>query len=229
MREKHTTYLSSIPDTFFPVERFQNYIHLGTEKTFAKGSTVVMPGEATKSLIYVVSGKLRINKVIDDGRERLVYFAGQHGLLGRMHDTCNIIYVLALEDSKVCIFSKEQLKEVFRQDEELIFDVLTNYLTKTSYYMKQAAEIDYFYPSVRVARLLYDLYLTNGTQAGDFYEIDTDLSLTGISEITGAHYVTVSKVLGHLKKQNILEKQKYKIIIYDLEKLKELTQTTRIF
>ncbi len=56
-----------------------------------------------------------------------------------------------------------------------------------------------------------------------------DLSLQFISEITGAHYVTVSKVLKYLKEQKIIEKKKDKIIIHDLERLKELTHEKHIY
>jgi CRP/FNR family transcriptional regulator len=228
MEEKSLKCLAAIPDTFFPVERFLKYIHLGTVKTYAKGSAIIMPGEITQTLMFVVSGKLRINKFIDDGRERLVYVAGKYGLVGRLYETCNDIYVLAMDESQVCFFTKQQLKEAFRLDEELIFDVLKNYLTKVSFYMKQAAEMDYFNPTVRVVRLFYELHISSGSGAGNFSEINTDLTLKSISEITGAHYVTVSKVLGYLKKQNIMEKKKHTIIIYDVDRLKALTHETHI-
>ncbi|WP_368292965.1 Crp/Fnr family transcriptional regulator [Dehalobacter sp. TBBPA1] len=229
MEEELNKNLVPIPDTFFPVERFQQHVDLGTTKYFAKGSVVVMPGEATSVIIYVVSGKLRVDKIIDDGRERLLYYAGQYGLIGRLYETCNDIYVMAIEDSRICFFSKQQLREVFRRDEELVFDLLKNYVTKMSYYIKQFAEIDCFSPAVRIVRLLYELYLTQSIPLEDSYEINIDLSLKNISEITGAHYVTVSKVLNCLKSENILEKKKNKIIIYDSEKLKTLTQGTHIF
>jgi CRP/FNR family transcriptional regulator len=218
-----------IPDTFFPVEKLENYIHFGTAKSYGRGSAVVMPGEDIQTIIYVISGKLRVNMLIDDGRERLIFFAGKHGILGRLFPTCNEIYTVALEDSKVCIFSIQQLKQIFRIDDELIFDILRNYLSKVSYYMKQTAEMDYFYPTVRVVRLLHQLCISRGISVGNSYEVSIDLSLKSISEITGAHYVTVSKVIGCLKKQNILDKKKDKIIIHNLERLKELTLETHIF
>ncbi|SHN50235.1 Crp/Fnr family transcriptional regulator [Desulfitobacterium chlororespirans] len=228
MEYRLTRYLAALPDTFFPVERFQQHTESGMVKFFNKGSLVLRPGEATSALIYVISGKVRVNKMIDDGRERLAYYAGQHGIIGRLYETCNDIYIIALEDSEVCFFTQLQLKEIFRRDEDLIFDLLRNYLSKVSYFIKQSTEIDYFNPTIRVVRLLYELLLTSGVRVESFFEIPTQLSLTDISEITGAHYVTVSKVFGHLKKQHIAERKKHKIIIYDMEKLKRLTQETQI-
>ncbi|MCM1566771.1 Crp/Fnr family transcriptional regulator [Dehalobacter sp. 4CP] len=219
----------AIPDTFFEVERLQEFINLGTVKTYAKGSAVMWPGDKCSSLIYVVSGRLRVNKLLDDGRERLVYFTGKHGLVGKLYETCNDSYAIALEDSKVCFFSKEQLKKIFSLNDEIPFDIIRNYLSKTSYYMKQAAEIDYFNPAVRIVRLFYELYIANGVKTGDHYEINIQLSLENISEITGTHYVTASKVIGWLRKNKVMEKKRKKIIIYDAEKLKMMTQGTHVF
>lgn len=221
--------LAAIPDTFFPVERFERHIQSGTVKTFSRGSAVLLPGESASALIYIISGKVRINKMIDDGRERLAYYAGRHGVVGRLYETCNEIYIITMEDCRVCFFSPQQLKDIFHRDEELIFDLIRNYLAKVSYFMKQTAEIDYFNPTIRVIRLLYELMIATGIRGEDSIEIPTELSLTDISEITGTHYVTVSKVFGCLKKQKIAEKKKNKIIIYDVEKLKNLTQETQIF
>lgn len=218
-----------IPDTFYPVKKLQEFVELGTVKSYSRGSTVVLPGEEPNTLIYVLSGRLRVNLVFDDDRERLVYFAGNYTFVGRLFQTYNNIYVVAIEDSKVCFFNKEQLTRIFRRDEEVIFDVIRNYLSKVSYYMRQTAEMDYFNPAVRVVRLLYELAASKGVALDGSYEVDIDLSLRSISEITGTHYVTVSKVLGFLKRQNILEKKKNRIIIYDMEKLRILTQETSIF
>lgn len=218
-----------VPDTFYPVPKLQDYVHLGTVKSFAKGSTVVFPGEEPHAIIYVLSGKLRVDLVFDDDRERLMYFAGMHTFVGRLFETYHNLYIIAMEDSRVCLLNEEQLAKIFREDEQIIFDVIRNYLSKTSYYMRQVAEMDYFNPAVRVIRLLYELCNSKGTAGANSCEVDNDLSLTSISEITGAHYVTVSKALGYLKRHHILEKKREKIFVYDMKKLKMLTHETHIF
>lgn len=220
---------SGMPDIFFSVEKLQQYIHFGTLKSYVKGSAVLLPGDASSALIYVVSGKLRVNKLFPDGRERMIYITGKHGLVGKLFETCNDTYVIAVEDSTACFFAKEQLKKIFQLDEDIVFDIIRNYLSKVSYYIKQTAEMDYFNPTVRVVRLLYELCITNGIKVDNSYEINIQLSLENISEITGTHYVTVSKVLGCLRRQHILEKKRKKIIVHDLDKLKILTEEKHVF
>ncbi|MDJ0304529.1 MULTISPECIES: Crp/Fnr family transcriptional regulator [Dehalobacter] len=221
----------AIPDTFYPIEKLREFTHIGVVKTYAKDSNVILPGGKDYMLVYVLSGRISLNLMTEDGRERVIYFSGENGILGRLYkmENDNDAYAVAIEDSKVCLFFEEHLRIIFRQDEDMIFEVLRNCLSKVSYYMRQTIERDFYNPTIRILRLLHGLYLTNGISVGDSYEIRMDLSLQFISEITGAHYVTVSKVLKYLKEQKIIEKKKDKIIIHDLEKLKELTHEKHIY
>ncbi|MCM1566151.1 MAG: Crp/Fnr family transcriptional regulator [Dehalobacter sp.] len=217
-----------VPDTFFPIEKLVKYTHLGSVKTYPKGSTVVFPGDRMLTLGYVIYGRLRINAFIEDEREKLMYFAGQHCILGLLFTEFSGIYAVATEDSQVCFFTEQQIRQIFRTDDDIVIDVLKNYQSKINYYAKQVTEMNYFNPTVRVVRLLYKLCLASGIEVDDCIEINIDLSMKDISEITGTHYVTVSKVLGWLRRQNILEKKKNKIIIRNLAKLNILTHETHI-
>lgn len=228
MKKEINEYNVVLPDTFFPVERLQRYIHLGSTKSYPKGSAVVLPGDRVKMLIYVISGRLRISMVIDDERERLVYFAGRNCLLGLLFTEYSDVYAVTTESSRVCLFSEQQVRQIIQMDNDISLEIFKNYQSKVSYYMKQVTEMDCFNPTVRIVRLLYQLCIAKGIKIDNAYEVDSTLTLKSISEITGAHYVTVSKVLSCLKKQNILEKKKEKIIIYDLPKLNSLTQETQI-
>ncbi|NLI93535.1 MAG: Crp/Fnr family transcriptional regulator [Peptococcaceae bacterium] len=228
MKKEIKGYRVVIPDTFFPVEKFNQFIHLGSVKRYSKGSAVVLPGDKVQKLIYVISGRLRISMITDDERERLIYFAGKNCVLGLLFTECSDVYAVAMENSQVCLFSEHQVRQIFQMDQDIVFDILKNYQSKVSYYMKQVTEMDYFNPTVRVVRLLHQLCISQGVEVGNSYEVNIELTMKSISEITGAHYVTVSKVLGCLKKQKILEKKKDKIIIHNLERLNMLTHETQI-
>ncbi|WP_368292981.1 Crp/Fnr family transcriptional regulator [Dehalobacter sp. TBBPA1] len=233
MQENFGKWMGGIPDTFYAVSKLEKYVHYGTAKLYSKGSYIGFSGEGRSELFYVLNGKVQLNYIFDDGRERMVYFGGKHSVFGHLYhyaykstfEGC----LLALEDSKVCHFSEEQIEHIFQLDRDIILDLLKNSNAKASYFMKQAVEMDYFNSAVRVVRLLHDLCISMGVPVDSHIEVSIKLTLKNISEITGAHYVTVSKVFTLLKRQDILVKKNGKMIIYNLEKLKELTQRTQIF
>ncbi|TCX53489.1 Crp/Fnr family transcriptional regulator [Dehalobacter sp. 14DCB1] len=219
----------TIPDTFYPVEKLQRFVHLGVVKSYAKGSAVILPGDECM-LIYVLSGKIQLNMVTEEGRQRLVYFCGKNGVMDRIFQMNNDnAYATAIEKCRVCFFSKEQLLTIFQTDSDLYFEIMKNLFAKGIYFMKQTVEMELYNPTVRIVRLLYGLCISNGIPVGDSYEVRLELSQKQISEISGVHFVTVSKVLGYLEKQRIIEKKKGKIIIHDLDRLKELTFEKRLF
>jgi CRP-like cAMP-binding protein len=211
-----------LPDTFYPVCKLKNYIHLGSQHSYYKGETVLLPDEVLGKIIFVVSGKLNVSKITDDGRERFIYSGGQYCFMDRLFTFENDhMLIVAGEDSRVCFFSKEQLLTVFKQDEEIIIDVLRHYDSKVYYFMNLSNEINLYSPSVRLLRLFYELNQSKGEYYNGVWEVEIELTNKKISEITGLHHVTVSKILGSLKKEGILKKRKNKIVIYDLEKLKD--------
>jgi Cyclic nucleotide-binding domain. len=206
--------LRSIPDTFYPVEKLKDFTHMGTVKTYAKGSTIVFPDDENYMLIYVLSGRISVSVLADEEKEKLIYYTGENGIIcARMYHMDNDnIYIVATQKSKVCYFSEEQLSTIFSQDNAIIFEIIKSFISKVRFCTKQNLELTYYNPTNRILRLLHEVYLSNGILVGDSYEICINLSLKFISQITGAHYVTVCRVLGYLKKQKIVEKIKTKLL-----------------
>lgn len=212
-----------LPNNFYPVKQLKNYTHLGVIRNYGKGDTVVLPGEILAKIIYVLAGRLSISFLNEDGRQKIMFYADPYTFCDRLFtaDSC-AVQVVSVEASRVCFFSKEQLSEIFRMDEKVVFDFITGYSSKCSYFMQETQEMALYGSSVRVLRLLYKLCLTQGKQVKNTYQIDIKLPHKLISEMTGIHYVTISKLFGYLRKENILHKTTSKIIIYDLAKLKNL-------
>ncbi|EQB21428.1 Transcriptional regulator, Crp [Dehalobacter sp. UNSWDHB] len=208
---------------FYPMKKLQNYIHMGVIRDYRKGDSIVLPGELIDRIVYVLSGKLSISFLNEDGRKKIMFYADPYTFSDRLFpvDPC-AVHVVSVENSTVCFFSKEQLSEIFQMDKEVIFEFITSYSSKCSYFMRETNEIALYGSSVRVLRLLYDLCLNQGKLVDGVYQIDVKLSQKSISEMTGIHYVTVCKLFGYLRKANILHKTTNKITVFDLQGLENL-------
>lgn len=212
-----------IPESFYPVDRLEKYMYLGRTCFYPKGSIILSQGMETNTLMYVQSGCLAVSMGMDDGHNKFLFHIsgrsiGMTTFLSEYHE----LQIQAVKNSTVCFFSVEQILGIFREDEQIILDVLQNILTKVYYFMAQARDLNYCRPSSRVFRLLYNLCLNEGKLVGDCYIINSNLTQKAIGEITGTHYVTVCKLLNILEKQEVLKKTKEKIIVYDLDRLKNM-------
>ncbi|HWQ40997.1 MAG TPA: Crp/Fnr family transcriptional regulator [Desulfosporosinus sp.] len=212
-----------IPEFFHSVEGLDKYMHLGHTRSFTKGSILLSQGTKADSVLYVHSGCLELSIGKDDGQNKFLFHIREHSIgMTIFLSTSHELQLTAIENSTVCFFSIEQLLEIFHDDDQLLLDFLQNVLTKTYYFMVQARDLNYSRPSSRVFRLVYNLCIAEGTLIDSSYHINTNLSQKAIGEITGTHYVTVCKLFNLLNKQGVAKKTKDKIIVYNLERLKEL-------
>ncbi|RNC62966.1 MAG: Cyclic AMP receptor-like protein [Candidatus Dichloromethanomonas elyunquensis] len=212
-----------LPGNFYPIKKLKNYTDLGMIRNYERRDSVVLPGEKIDRIIYVVSGRLSINFLNDDGRQKLMFYADPYTFADRLFqvDDC-YVHVVSEEKSTVCFFAKERLLEVFQKDKEVLCEFITSYASKCGYFMREAKEMALYNSSARVLRFLYNLCLTKGKLVDNVYEINMKLPQKAISEITGVHHVTISKIFGSLKKANVLRKTSNKIIVSDVTRLKDL-------
>ncbi|MGI1659255.1 MAG: Crp/Fnr family transcriptional regulator [Desulfitobacterium sp.] len=212
-----------IPETFHRVEQLEQVVHLARTRTYAKGTIILAQGMEFDEILYVQKGCLAVSMGADDGHQKFLFHISEGSIvlptfLGEYHE----MQIHAVKNSTISFFKVEQILDISRQDERIMLDVLQNLLTKVYYFMGQARDLNFYRPSSRVFRLLYNLCINEGQQVGDHYEINFSLTQKTIGEITGTHYVTVCKLFQLLDKQGILTKSKDKMIIYDLERLKSL-------
>ncbi|TCX53469.1 Crp/Fnr family transcriptional regulator [Dehalobacter sp. 14DCB1] len=212
-----------IPESFNRVDRLEKYVHLGSTRPFCKGSVVLSQGSETNNVMYVQSGCLAVSMGADDGHNKFLFQIGEQSIgmttfLSENHE----LQIVAVKDSVVCFFTIEEVLKICHEDEQLIVDIIQNLSSKVYYFMTQSRDLNFSRPASRVFRFLYNLCLHDGKQIEDYYIIHSNLTQKAIGEITGTHYVTVSKLLTILEKQKVLRKTKDAIYVYNLEKLKNM-------
>lgn len=212
-----------IPDAFHRIEQLDRFLHLARTRTYDKGSIIVSQGTKFEEFIYVQKGCLVVSMGTDDGDQKFLFHInegsiGQAAFLGEYHE----VQIQAAKNSMVSFFTVKQILEIIRQDEKTFLDLMQNIASKTYYFMSQARDLNFYRPSSRVLRLLYNLCMAEGKFMGDCYIIQSNMTQKTIGNITGTHHVTVCKLLNVLEKQHILKKTKDEIIVYDLNKLKNM-------
>jgi CRP-like cAMP-binding protein len=72
------------------------------------GELVVLPGEVIHKFIYVLTGKLQVNFLFSDGRERMVCFGGKHCMFNYLfqynsdNTDCEIDLLIMRFSGKAC-------------------------------------------------------------------------------------------------------------------------------
>jgi CRP/FNR family transcriptional regulator len=103
-----------------------------TPKRFVKGEEVVRPGQYFRSVLLVLSGKIKMYSEDDDGNELFVYFL-EPGAVCTLSVTgsgplqMSELRARALEDTEVLLVPQEVMRRLMAEDTRWLEFVLENY------------------------------------------------------------------------------------------------------
>lgn len=202
----------------------QDRIHsLIIRKKYRKGEFLLMEGDFQESLIILHSGKVKVFRYTQDDKEQILYilsegdFFGERNLFQKLKSTC---FIEALEDTDICLISGnaflaflknhpetsvKMLEEMSRRMERLE-DALQYMGTKSS--------------ESRVTSVLVDFAAQFGRPQSGGILLELPLSREGIANYIGITRETVSRKLGLLQDEGLIEPiGNKKMLIPDLQKL----------
>jgi CRP/FNR family transcriptional regulator len=190
-------------------------------QSFTKGTFLSMEGDACQYFPIVKSGLIRVYKLGPKGQEMTLYRIepGQSCILTISCLLSNHNFpALAVveEDCEVVLIQEKILREwlsKYNQWNQYIFDYLSQVLMNV---LKILENISFKRTDTRIIEYLLSAVINLG------YEIKTTHQKLALD--IGTAREVVSRSLKNLEKQNMIELQRGKIIVKDLDKLKkELT------
>lgn len=99
-------------------------------RRFVAGQTIIPEDEATDFVGCVLSGILRMQKTLADGRQHIVGLLVEGDMFGRIFDGASEFSVEAATDVEFCAFPRAQFEALLRRAPDLDRAVLLNILTE---------------------------------------------------------------------------------------------------
>ena len=198
---------------------------VGVRTKYKKGSIILLEEEAGAALFVIVSGKVKIVRTDDDGREVILSILGENDFFGEMA----ILDGLARSASVVAI-TKADLFMIHRRDFlNLLTDFpavaisllkeLTMRLRKADAQIKSLSLKD---AAGRVANVILQLADDIGRIRKGRVEIDELPLQQDLANMAGTSRETISRMVHLFIKKGHVELQGNKLIINDYEKFKNL-------
>lgn len=200
---------------------------ISAEKTCAiykKGQTIFYEGNQPHGVFCIHSGKVKIHKLGDDGREQIVRFAKSGNVLGyraMLSDEHYYASATALEDTTVCFFPKNVYMTALKNNADLAlqtirllaYDLRSAEMMVTNMAQKQVKE--------RVADALVMLKDYYGVE-DDGATINAVLTREEIANIAGTSTETSIRMLAGLKNDKVISLVGKKIKILDMARLEQI-------
>ncbi|MFN8253979.1 MAG: Crp/Fnr family transcriptional regulator [Ferruginibacter sp.] len=189
---------------------------------FNKGDSIFREGGFPAGIFFIREGKIKKFKTDKDGKEHVIYIAGNGELMGYHAVLSNEPYpdsATAIEKSQVIFIPKEDFLEVLQES-----DILGKRLLKilSHDYAVLANNIaTYAHKPVkeRLALQLAVLCEKYKTVPGSNAPVSINISRDDLASLVGTARENVVRLLSALKAENILETKGSKIVIHNIGQL----------
>jgi len=200
-------------------------VRVGVRKKYAKGSIILLEQDTGAALFVIISGKVKIVRTSDDGREVILAILGESEFFGEM----SLLDGMARSASVVAM-SKVELFTIHRQDFLRLLKTvpsvtlallmeMTMRLRRADAQIKSLSLRD---STGRVANVILQLADSIGVMKKGRVEIAELPVQQDIANMAGTSRETISRVVHQLIKQGQVELRGNKLIINDYEKFRTL-------
>ncbi|WP_407652059.1 Crp/Fnr family transcriptional regulator [Aquibacillus koreensis] len=190
-----------------------------------KNSFLFQQGEEVSELYIILSGRIQIGKISPDGRELTLRICSKGDIVGELSvfDE-NVKYLLnakVTEDCELAVIKKNTLEEKLLTNNWLAIEFMK--IMSFNYRRDQTKFRDLVLHGKKGALYSTLIRLSNsyGVKQKDGILIDIVLTNQELANFCGTSRESVNRLLNELKRNNILSMEKNKIIIHDLQHLKD--------
>jgi CRP/FNR family transcriptional regulator, cyclic AMP receptor protein len=191
---------------------------------YKKDQFIYFPEETADHIYMIAEGRVKIGHYLDDGKEVINTILGHGEIFGELAlagELKRTDFAQVMDDkTSVCPLALEDLKALMYDNKELSFKMIKLIGLRL---MKLERKIDLLVfkdARTRIVEFLKDAATWKGKKVGFETMIPTKLTHKDIGALTGTSRQTVTTILNELKDQNLINFDRRKILIRDLEKLK---------
>ncbi|PAE20631.1 Crp/Fnr family transcriptional regulator [Bacillus sp. 7504-2] len=198
-----------------------------TDRRFkmTKGTFLYQEGMTANEVYIILSGKIQISKISADGRELSLRICSTNDICGELsiftHSPKYMLNALVIDDAEIAAVKKDTLEKEMLRNGSLAFEFMkwmSDHSRKT-----QTKFRDLVLNGKKGALYSTLIRMTNsyGVHLSDGILIDLPLTNQELANFCGTSRESTNRILNELKRENIISVAKGKIVIHDLQFLKD--------
>lgn len=207
-----------------PPEQIEDLAMIVTDQTFGKGEIIFAEGEDADGFYVVITGRVKIFKLSPDGKEQILHFFGPGEPFGEVPVFTGQHFPASaevMEESRVFFFPRKSFVDLIKRTPSLALNMLA-ILSKRL--RRFAALIDDLSLKEVPGRLAaYLLYLSDQNRGAKVLELA--VTKAQLASLLGTIPETLSRILGKLSAQGLIESDGRRIRIMDREALRDLAES----
>ncbi len=193
---------------------------------YKKGDIIYREGEKPAGLLCLSAGKVKIFKEGIGGREQIVRMAKPVGFIGYRALFAEENYMasaLAIEDSKICVISKNILFSVLKRNSDLSLTIIKSFACELGFSNNRTVTLTQKHIRGRLAESLIFLKDTYGLEE-DQKTIKVYLSREDLANLSNMTTSNAIRTLSNFASEKVISLDGRKIKILNPEKLEFISE-----
>lgn len=194
-----------------------------THGSYRKGEYIFRQNEPADKLYFITSGRVKIGTEGEGTRSvtKAILVAGEiFGELIVAGQNHRREFALAVENTEVCVISKEAMTGLFRDHSALYYYMMQLIGNRVVRMEKRLESLVFKDSRSRIVEYLLDLNESRGQRVGYEWVVRKIITHQEIANLTATSRQTVTTVLNDLKNKNLIIFDRRRLLIRDLDKLK---------
>ncbi|WP_248926024.1 Crp/Fnr family transcriptional regulator [Paenibacillus hamazuiensis] len=210
---------------FISKESFELLRSIMYTKDVQKGKYLFWEGDPADKLFFIHSGRVRILKSSDSGRDLTMYIHQNGDLFGQVdpfQDSVHAFSAEVTEDAQIGVIQRKDLEVLLWQHGDLAIEFmkwmgLMHRITQTKF-----RDLMMYGKTGALCSLLVRLCNSYGVPRGPHIYVDLKLNNTEMADMIGATRESVNRMLSDLRKEDVVEYEDGHILIKDLAYLRDV-------
>lgn len=193
--------------------------------TYKKGQVIFFQGNPPFGLYCVNSGKIKISKMGNDGKEAIVRLASGGDVLGHRSLFSNENYTAtatALEDTAICFLDKKFIFKAIQEQPTVAMNIIQKLSKEMGTAETRSASMSQKTVRERLAELLITLGKSYGVVENGRTRLDIKLTREEMASMIGTTNETVIRFMSELKDEGVIEQEGKIIFIKNDEALLDM-------
>ena len=193
--------------------------------TYKKGQDLFLEGNPPFGLYCVNSGKIKIYKVGEDGKETIIRIASSGELLGHRSLFTNKPYnasATVIEEAQVCFLSKTTINELIQKNPSLSFEIINRLSVQMGAAENRLVSLSQKNLRERFAELLLLLKESHGIPHPTGTKLDIRLTREEMASMIGSATENLIRLITEFKKDSLIEQEGKYLIITNSDKIEEI-------
>lgn len=195
-------------------ERLEAIARSAIMRRVSRGTTVVLAGDATDYVYFVLNGSLKVLVSDEDGREVILTILTQGDIFGEMgvvDAEPRSATVTAVSPSDLVVIAQADFRRILQENFDVSLRIMSNLahrLREADRKIESLALMDVY---GRVARLLLDM----AEKEGDQLAVRKKISKQDIAKMIGASREMVSRVMKDLQNRGLIQETATGVLLFE--------------